>query len=140
MSLVNYSVAPRRQELFLDPKLETDKGRLPIKVVKAANEKLQFPTGKNIYIFQASKPHPNTNRVSNLRLSFRSMYIGRSRRSGKEQNDIIQERIEENKHNLCFPCSSRLFKALHIASITAFQQGQENCFKKSRKRKSSKTE
>lgn len=46
MSLVNYSVAPRRQELFLDPKLETDKGRLPIKVVKAATEELQFPTGK----------------------------------------------------------------------------------------------
>ena len=92
MSLVNYSVAPRRQELFLDPKLETDKGRLPIKVVKAATEELQFPTGKiyiYIYIFQASKPHPNTNRVSNLRLSFRSMYIGRPRRSGKEQNDII---------------------------------------------------
>ena len=46
MSLVNYSVAPRRQELFLDPKLGTDKGRLPIKVVKAATEELQFPTGK----------------------------------------------------------------------------------------------
>lgn len=55
MSLVNYSVAPRRQELFLDPKLETDKGRLPIKVVKAATEELQFPTGKK-YIYIYSKP------------------------------------------------------------------------------------
>lgn len=42
MSVVNYSVAPRRQELFLDPKLGTDKGRFPIKVVKAATEELQF--------------------------------------------------------------------------------------------------
>ena len=66
MSLVNYSVAPRRQELFLDPKLGTDKGRLPIKVVKAATEELQFPTGKKKKKFQASKPHPNTNKVSNL--------------------------------------------------------------------------
>lgn len=40
MSVVNYSVAPRRQELFLDPKLGTDKGRFPIKVVKAATEEL----------------------------------------------------------------------------------------------------
>lgn len=55
MSLVNYSVAPRRQELFLDPKLETDKGRLPIKVVKAATEELQFPTGKKKYIYIPSQ-------------------------------------------------------------------------------------
>ena len=65
MSVVNYSVAPRRQELFLDPKLGTDKGRFPIKVVKAATEELQFLLEKKKK-FQASKLHPSTNRVSNL--------------------------------------------------------------------------
>lgn len=140
MSVVNYSVAPRRQELFLDPKLGTDKGRFPIKVVKAATEELQFllEKKKKIPSQQTSPQHKQS--LQSLTLIQKRMYIRRPWRSGREQNDIIQERTEENKHNLCFPCSSRLSKALHIASITAFQQGQENYFKKSRKRKTSKTE
>ena len=73
MSLVNYYVGPRRQELFLDPKLGTDKGRLPIKVVKAAPEKQQFLLEKKKK-FQVSKPHPNTNSLQSLTLIQKHIY------------------------------------------------------------------
>ena len=73
MSLVNYSVAPRRQELFLDPKLGTDKGTLPIKVVKAPTEKQQFLLEKKKK-FQASKPHSNTNSLQSPALIQKHIY------------------------------------------------------------------